>query len=76
MIGNRHLPAQLWLFPVPKSGAETNTEVLCTWLKCSFKWKSGFGTVQMKSRDEFAAVFGSRPSSNNMKRVDEVDRRQ
>lgn len=30
-------------------------------------------TVQMKSRDEFAAVCGSGPSLNNVKRVDGVD---
>lgn len=70
MIGNSHLSAQLWSFPVTKSGPMTNTEVLHTWLKCSFKWKSGFVTVRMKSRDEFAAVFGSGPSLNNMERVD------
>lgn len=67
LFGCAHLSAQLWSFPVTKSGATTNTEVLYTWLKCSFKRKSGFVTVQTKSRDEFAAVFGSGPSLNNMK---------
>ena len=48
------------LFQFQNLGRATGTEVLCTWLKCSFEWKSGFATVQVKSRDELPLYLGQR----------------